>query len=251
MGEPKLHEVLAVEKDARGQAHTILAETKKVFAHPDLFKGQTLKYVPFSEDDAQLAESQEEKVGTTVQERLAWTAKHVGRYWDVVYQKEVANQQAKADIVLSDGTKVAEQVPAGMLLGLETKLKELRDSVSAMPTLDAKTQWEPRPDLGVGIWATRDEEVRIRTQKVQKPLVMYEATDKHPAQVQMVTEDVKVGKVLGRKFSGAVTSARAAEILGRVDELLRAVKRARQRANTQPVTKDKIASKLFDFMFGE
>ena len=49
-------------------------------------------------------------------------------------------------------------------------------------------------------------------------------------------------------WSGMISSAQKSAILGRMDKLIRATKKARQRANTQEVVKVTISKKLIDFL---
>lgn len=246
--EPQLHELLAVEKDLKGSAHKILAETEKRFSKADLFKGIVQSFEPFFDEDASMAITEREKLGSTVEERLKYTAHHVAKWWDAVYQKDATNQAAKADIVIGD--TVIKDVPATTLLGLETKLKQFRDAIAGMPTLDAKTEWQPAPDEGEYVFVTKYDEVRLRTKKVTEPVVLYEAVIQDgvgiPAQVKESTKDVNIGKYVTKRFSGAVTSARAAVILSRCDEMLAAIKKARRRANNQPIQKGNIGKAIFD-----
>lgn len=245
--EPQLHELLAVEQDLKGQANKILAETKSVFNREEMFRGSHTSYSPYDEADAHLAAEDHEELGTTVPKRLDYTAKTLARYYDAVLQKETTNQGARADIVIG-GVAIASNVPATMLLGLETKLREFRGAIESMPALDVKVEWAPAPDQGPDVFAAVHANQRFRTKKITKPVVLYEATKEHPAQVKECEENIHVGVIEAKVFSGAVTSARKAEILGNLDTLIRAVKKARQRANKQVIVKGKIGAALFDFV---
>ena len=90
----------------------------------------------------------------------------------------------------------------------------------------------------------------IRTRKRKKFLTVAEATKEHPAQVKEDVEDQNVGKYIKETWSGALTSARKAEILGKVDKLARAVKQARQRANCTEVPKLSVGKVLADYIIG-
>lgn len=252
----KLHEVLAVEKDLQGQAAKIILETEKLFKGGTAFNGSITAFVPFAESEGNLAEESREEVVTTVPDRLTYTAEHVARWLDAVIQKETTNQVAKADLIVEDDNGrpvvLASSVPATMLLGLEAKLTAVRSAIAGMPTLDAKRAWIPDPTGKKNIFRTEQAETVIRTKKVTEPLVLTQPLIKDgvgiPAQVQIVSKDVPTGKVTKTLFSGAVTSARAATFLARLDRLIRAVKQARQRANQVEVTGEKIGAALFEFI---
>jgi hypothetical protein len=85
----------------------------------------------------------------------------------------------------------------------------------------------------------------MRTQVVVK------ATTEHPAQYEKWPENQVVGTYSTVTWSGSVTPAQKSEWLGRIDTLLRATVKARQRANEAKVEKVDVGSKLFDFIFGE
>ena len=70
-----------------------------------------------------------------------------------------------------------------------------------------------------------------------------EATEKHPAQVEVYYEDVVVGHWRTVKFSGALPASRVKELLERVDKLQQAVKFAREEANDSEVTDQQIGDR--------
>jgi hypothetical protein len=101
-----------------------------------------------------------------------------------------------------------------------------------------------------GIYKAR-ETSKTRTKKTVRPMVLYEATKEHPAQVKEVTEDLPVGTILEQEWSSLITPATKADLLDRCDILVRAVRRARARANELEidVKANKIGKKLLDFVF--
>ena len=245
---PQLHELLAAEPELASAASKILSETRAVFkTGGHIFRGSTTSYAPFSVDEAHLAAEENEPVASTVEARLKYTARMVAKYWDAVLQKETTNQSARADLVVQ-GATIAQDVPATMLLGLETKLRQFRDAISNMPTLDNKTEWVPEPSLGAHMSRAVHPEEKFRTRKVTKPVVLYEATEHHPANVIQAVEDIHIGKITKKLFSGEVTSARKADVLERTDMLIRAAKKARQRANKEAIVKGKIGAEVFKFI---
>ena len=58
-----------------------------------------------------------------------------------------------------------------------------------MSELDPGSDWSVDP--GTGLYKT-DNTLTQRTKKVQRPITLYEATKEHPAQTQLITEDVIV-----------------------------------------------------------
>ena len=158
--------------------------------------------------------------------------------------QELANTEAKADIEL-DGKILAASVPATMLLHLEGKLKALRELYLAIPTLPPGESWE-RNEVGNHEVTTKT----VRTQKVLKNHVQAPATERHPAQVQTYSEDVRVGLAVTVKETSVLSVKDKSDLLARLDRLAVAVKQARQRANMTEVPKADIGKKLFAFIHG-
>jgi len=87
-----------------------------------------------------------------------------------------------------------------------------------------------------------------KTKKIPRNHVKAEATDKHPAQVEVYYEDVVVGYWRTVKFSGALPASRVKELLDRVDKLQQAVKFAREEANNSEVTDQHIGDRFFAYL---
>jgi hypothetical protein len=244
----KLHEVLAVEGELEGVYKKILAEGSKTFERRALFHGFNKRYETFldeAEHDVVPAEVQE--VTETVPQKLDYLFEHIIRYVDCVAQKDAANQLAKANIEI-DGNVVVADVPATTLLGLESKLKQIRAVLVGIPTLAPGRRWSVDEQQGKGIWRDESPEETIRTRKRKKFLTVAEATKEHAAQVKEDVEDQNIGRYIKETWSGCLTSARKSEILGNLDRLARAVKKARQRANCVEVPKVKIGKALADYI---
>ena len=245
----KLHEILAVEGDLEKVASNIIAEAKNTFnKKANLFQG-SVKSAEMFDDDMPTPAPEEQKLEETVPSKLNYVGKAVARWLDIVYQKECTNQKATADLVV-DGQTLAANLPATFLLGLETKLKRLRDMYIDIPTLPPGIRWEEAPDAGENIFIMAAPVERFITNKQVKSTVLYEATKEHPAQIDKWTEDVKVGRYLVQSTSGMITPARKAEILDRLDRLAQAAKAARMRANAEEVTAAKIGKTLMDYING-
>ncbi len=251
----KLHEILAVESGLQTAAKKINEETIKTFGKKDEHFVETTRIVShFGEEDQKLDTVETKSMVTTVLDKLLYNQGPNIRALDAYLQKEATNQKASADIIVGEGSvsqvTIAVGVPATVLLGLETKLTELRAVYEAIPTLAPGPVWNL--DLTArgagGVYAAANPDVTFRTRKTLKPIVMAPATEHHPAQVQAVTEDVPVAKIVTNHKSGMMTTAQKSALLDRVDQLLRAVKRARQRANGTEVVKQNIGAALFDFI---
>lgn len=119
--------------------------------------------------------------------------------------------------------------------------------VVELPVLDAAEQWT-QSDAERGMWRT-DASGSTRTKKLTRPMVLYEATKEHPAQVKEVIEDVFAGTWWTTKYSSALHPQKKAEMLKRVDDLIVAVKFARERANEQPVEDSSAGRSLMGWIF--
>lgn len=248
MADAKMHELLAVESSITANYNRDSEETKKVFERGDLFRREVTAKEYFDAADAEKLNTIETKeITTTVDKRLEWHSKSIASLFDIVYQKDKTNQTAVADIEVG-GSILAASVPATTLLMLESKLQDIRKVFETIPVLAPGIKWEE--DKATGYWVTADPTQTFSTKKVTKPVVMYEATKEHPAQVKEVSEDVVVAKITKTVYAGLWTSGQKADLLGRVDQLLAAVKQARMRANMVKASKETIGSTLVKFLIG-
>lgn len=252
----KLHEVLAVEGELAGVFKNILDETKTTFdKKPNLFQGLDKSYDPFDAAKAQEATSEHVEITESVPSKLAYMFGHVIKFIDCNLQKESANQHAVADLVVTDDygneTILATRLPATFLLGLETKLKVIRDVLQAIPTLPPGFTWSFDAQQALpGVWRRNEPEVRFKTEKAVKHQVLVPATDKFPAQIEKWNEDVPVGKIITIHCCGMMSPHDKSQLLARVDTLARAVKQARQRANSVEIDNVTVGKSMVDYILG-
>ncbi len=241
----KLHELLACESDLKSCAEKIIAETINTFAKKvNHFEARYKNYQAKDEEGDTFAPEKQEMV-TTVSKKLDHTREVVSKYLDAVAQKEITNTGAKAVLEI-DGTPLIDTpLPATLLLSLEGRLKQLREVYNAIPTLDPTESW--LWDDQTKTYSAGQKET-YKTKKVFRNHVKAEATDKHAAQVEMYTEDVRTGTWFTKRFSGMVTPAEKSVIISRLDKLAQAVKRARQRANDAEVQSAEVGNILFDYI---
>jgi hypothetical protein len=247
---PKLHELLAVQGNQKGQADKTRTELMSTFEKKrHLFAEKIVVFRP-SDEDGKEERTQESDLQTTVRKELEWITGMIAPALDTAFQIEKGNQVAKADVELEDGTILLKDVPATGLLELEKRAGEFLAFAQAIPTLDGAKSFQPDPDRGVGIYKARETSTK-RTTKKQRPVVLYDATENHPAQVQLVSEDIVTGTVTAQEWSGLITPAEKGDILERAEALARAIKRARARANEVQVetTGNKIGATLLNYVF--
>ena len=146
-----------------------------------------------------------------------------------------------------DGKTIAKDVPVTYLLFLEKQLTDLHTLVEKLPTLDPSEEWTY--DRNKDLHSTAAIRT-VRTKKISKPIVLHPPTKEHPAQTQLVQEDVTAGHWVTVKFSGAIAAKDRNEMLSRVNKLSEAVKFAREQANGIEVKNREIAKPVFDYLFG-
>lgn len=248
-----LHELLAVEQGLAETANRITKEVIKTLStKQSIFTGLTKEHKVFADDAQHLVEAtQHKEVQSTVNEQLNFLGSNLANYWDVTFQKEEANQRAKADIII-DGTVIAKDIPSIVLLGLESKLSSILAVYNAVPTLDAATAWELDPsNAKADTFRTKYPEERQQSITTTEFVEASPATQHHPAQVIKQDSIDVVGKFIVTGFSAAITSHDKAKRLEKLTTLIRAVKKARQRANNTEVQSDlTIGSDLLDYING-
>lgn len=246
----KLHELLAVDTNLSNQANTTREGLMKTFADKrHLFTRKIVKFLPNDEAQKEKIEAQSD-IQTSVKQEVTWLSEHLVNAIDVGHQVDVANTQAHSDVVLEDGDEpILKNVPATSLLQLEKRIQEVMAFVKSLPTHDPAQGFTPDPQED-GLYVARTV-TKNRTSKEQVPLVLYPATDKHPAQTQLITKDVVVGTITEQEWSAMTTPVVKSDILANCEKLLRAVKKARARANQQEIetASNKIGKKLLDYVF--
>jgi hypothetical protein len=243
---PLLNQILAIEKGTKSKAEQELTRAYHQLQKPDLLAGISKTYQPKDEEGDQLP-PESKRVQMKAEELLRQVSGYIAELFDVTLTKDVANCGAKADLVV-DGQTLLKDVPVTTLLFLEKKLVDIHTFVSKLPTLDPAYDWHY--DTAQDCWATEPRQTH-RTQKIQRPLVLAPATDKHPAQVQLVTEDVIAGNWTTIGFSGAMQSQRVNQIVARVEKLQAAIKMAREAANSIEAPKQEMGKPIFDYLFSE
>ncbi len=241
----KLNQIIAVEKGVKSKSFQELTEAHHAVQKAALLSGISRTYQPKDEEGEQLP-PESTRVQIKAEEVLRQTAATLTRLFDVTATKDWANCAAKADVTV-DGRTLVKDVPVSYLLFLEKQLTDLHTFVKKLPILDAAESWAHDPSSDS--WKT--EPVRtVKTKKVPRNHVKAEATEKHPAQVEVYYEDIPVGYWTTVKFSGSLPARRVNELLERVEALQNAVKFAREEANGTSVTDQHVGEAVFGYLFG-
>ncbi|MEZ6095969.1 MAG: hypothetical protein R3C03_17385 [Pirellulaceae bacterium] len=241
---PKLNQIIAIQASKKSTAKETLTDIYQQVQKPDLLTGISRSYKPKDELGEELP-AETKLIQLNVNAAIERAEKALVEMFDVVATQDWANCEAKSDIVVDNQTIVA-QVPVTHLLFLEKQLVDLHTFVSKLPVLDPAERWNY--DSSQDCFAA-DPFQSLRTKKVPKTHIKYEATKEHPAQVEMYMEDVTVGTWTTVKYSGAIPAARRNSMLERVTALQDAVKSARENANSLEVERKKIGQVILDFVF--
>jgi hypothetical protein len=240
----RLNQIIAVEKGVKSRSFQELTEAHHVLQKPALLAGIARTYRPKDDEGEQLP-PESTKVQIKAEEIIQQTAAILTRLFDVTATKDWTNCVARADVIV-DGQTLVAQVPVTYLLFLEKQLVDMHTFIKKLPTLDASESWSF--DASADCWATEPVQT-VKTKKIPRNHVKAEATDKHPAQVEVYYEDVAVGFWRTVKFSGSLPAKRVSELLERVEKLQQAVKFAREEANNAEAVDQKLGERVFQFLF--
>lgn len=245
----KLNQIIAIEKGIKSRVYGEITEINKAIQKPDLFSGFSKEYESLHTEGDKLP-PERKRVQFIASEVLNNVARLSTELMDVTAKKDWTNCTAKGTASLEDGTVIIKDAPVSYLLFVEKQLSDMHTLVKNMPVLDEAETWHK--DANSGLNATEKTQTH-RTKKIPKPIVLYPATDKHPAQTQMVAEDVIEGYWNTVKQSGAIANTRKKLILSRIEKLSEAVKQAREAANNHPVAEavPDVGTAIFDFLLKE
>jgi hypothetical protein len=241
----RLNQIIAIEKGIKSRSVQELAAAQQALQKPALLAGIARTYRPKDEEGEQLP-PESNKVQVKAEEVLRQTVEILTKLFDVTATKDWTNCRARADVVV-DGQTLLAQVPVSYLLFLEKQLADLQTFIKKLPVLDPAETWAFDPSADC--WATEPVQT-VRTKKIPRNHVKAEATEHHPAQVEVYYEDVTVGYWRTLKFSGALPASRINELLGRMERLQQAVKFAREEANSTEAEEQRVAQRVFQYLLG-
>jgi hypothetical protein len=242
---PRLNQIIAIEKGIKSQSMRELTDIHQGLQKTSQLSGISRTYRPKDEEGEQLP-PESTKVQIRAEEMIRQMVNIMTKLFDVTATKDWANGQATANVIV-DGKILLEKVPITYLLFLEKQLTDMNTFIRKLPVLDASETWTF--DASTDSWATEPIQT-VKTKKIPRNHVKAEATEQHPAQVEVYYEDVIVGYWRTVKYSGALPAARINELMKRIEKLQQAVKFAREEANNLDVNEQKIGDKVFDYLFG-
>lgn len=241
----RLNQILAIEKGTKTRTQRDLTDAHHALQKQALLTGIARSYQPDA-DDGERFPPEATRVQVRARELINRTQDVLTELFDITATKDETNCSARADVVV-DGRKILTNVPVTTLLFLEKQLVDIHTFVKKLPVLDPAETWHF--DASQDCFAT-DAVQTVKTKKVMRNHVRAEATEKHPAQVDTYSEDVRVGTWKTTKFSGALPQKEVNELLARVEQLQKAVKFAREEANGVEAKSRTIGKEVFGFLFG-
>lgn len=241
----KLNQVLAIEKGVKGRVTSNVTKLYHAAQKAVLFDGFSKQFRP-KDEDGETFPPEKKEVQFRSGNVIKALKKNLVELFDVTATKDYANCDAKANIEV-DGNTVLEDVPVTYLLFLEKQLEHLHTVVNEIPTLDTSMQWKEDENQGLFV---SDKQTTHKTKKEQKPIVLYDATPEHPAQTQLITEDVVIGHWDTVHSSGRMRLPEKEEMVERIVKLQQAVKQAREDANNAEAIKQQVGEKVLGYIFG-
>lgn len=244
MAKQRLNQVVATVSGKKTAAEKALTEAYHLAQKPELFTGLTRTYTPNTEGGD--TKPPERKVPQyRVKDLYRKVEGDLVEMFDGVATQDYSNCKARADVVV-DGKVVIAQAPVTYLLFVEKQLTSLKNFVEKLPIRDGGDDWTYQAEADLFVTPTTQSQV---TAKVQEPIVLFPATDKHPAQTQLITKDVVTGSWSNRKSSGAIARQEQEQMLDRLKKLSEAVKVAREEANHIEAESVRVGGAILDFVF--
>jgi hypothetical protein len=241
----KLHQVVAVVKGKKATLEKAITDCYHKFQKQDLYTGMARTYTPKDEEGERFP-PENKQVQVKVTQMVTELIPTIIDTYDAVAAQENSNCEARADIVV-EGNVLVPQCPVTLMFYLEKRLQELATFVEKIPVLDPSQIWTE--DVNADQYATEHFQTN-KTKKIMKNHKVAAATDRHPEQVQVYTEDVVVGTYDKVDFSGAIPARERNEMLQRVRKLQEAVKVAHEEANRIDIKPFAVGRKITDFVFG-
>ena len=240
----KLNQVIAISQSKKSQAKSDMEKAYHVLQKPELFQGLERQYKP-KEDDGETLPAESKKVQLRAKKVIQSIRSSWENMFDVVLTNDTGNAEAKSDVVVN-GQTILENVPVTTLIFLEKQLQDLNTLVNKIPITSSSVSWNYDDNASV----FRSETVSThRTKKIEEPVVLYDATDKHPAQTALVKKDVVVGYWDTTQLSSEMSQAEVETLRDRVRDLKEAVVKARESANSLEVNDRKEGEKVLDYIF--
>jgi len=244
--EQRLSAHLAQRDGVRTRTNKEFTEIKNVLKREEFFAGLTKSYEKKDETGDDFP-TQAIRVRCRVLDVLEQLRELGTQQFNAEATVDKGNLTAKASVEVN-GTVILEDIPVVTLLTLERDLKQVREFVSKLPTLDPAFEWSL--DSNAGVFKTQPLRTN-REAKKQEAITLAPATTEHPAQTQLISVTSVVGEWVTVSSSGAIEPDTKKKYLKRCDTLINAMKVAREDANAARVAEVEVGTPIFNFLFGE
>lgn len=240
---PKLCQIVAIVEDVKRQTKDRLTEVHHKLQQSKLLFGISRTYQPFTEGGVQFP-AEKTLVQVRAGEVVADMASVMNSWFTIAATRDWANCEAVANVVV-DGEVLLSGAPVPYLLFLSKQLEDVHTFVKKLPVLDPSESWTW--DANVNCYKTQERQT-VKTSKKPVAFVKYEATKEHPAQVEVVQQDMAEGTWTEVKYSGALPATTVQKLLERVEKLQAAVTFAKEEANSIQAP-EKSTKTLVNFLF--
>ena len=244
----KLHQVVALIKGRQATAGSSIGSLYKLLQRDSLYAGMSKVYQKKDDEGVQFP-PQSVKVQRNVKDDLDAIAGDFVAMMDLIATKDWANTDPAARGTIRVGSTVlVPDAPVPWLLSILKQLEGpngIKAIFTALPTLDPAKVWHH--DEANNGYRT-DPVTTIREEKVTVPLVLYPATEKHPAQTKETQKVVVPGHWETTDYSGAVMPSEKEMYIRRVDQLIEAIKVAVEEANQVEAEDRKVTAPLMGFI---
>ncbi len=243
----KLHTIVALVQGRKARWTQFITNLHRSWGKSgQAVTGLSKTYQPRAAD-GDVMPPENRQVQRVVVDGIAELVKEAIAYYDLVHCQEHSNCHAFADLVVGDETLMTN-VPVGFLMFLEKQITDMRTFIIELPTLSLDKEWKWDPNKGCHV--AKPEET-TRTAKVETAMVLYHATEKHPAQTKTITSDIPVGDWTTTIMSGALPADDKKAMVERVTQLREGIIVAREQANEKEVQQKKAVKAIIDFIFGK
>ncbi len=245
MKKLKLNQIIAISNGEKTRKQSEFSKIYQRLEKAPLFEGQTRRYHAKDEEQGEDFPSEDKIVQYTVPEAIKEATSVLETMFNIVATQDTANCSAKADVIVGE-TVILKDVPATHLIFLEKQLEDINTFIKKFPTLDPGEKWQVDSASNLNKSDTKET---IKTKKIPKAFTLHPATEQHPAQTQLLNEDVTIGNWHTTRLSGAVSRAYKEQLLEKVRGLSKAIKIAREEANSIEVELSDIGKKVLEYIF--
>lgn len=241
-----LNQIISIEKGVKNRVNKELTAAHHAVQKPELLSGLARSYKP-KDDEGDRLPDENQKIQIRAEDMLSQTATILTELFDITASKDWTNCAAKADVVV-DGKVLIAGAPISFLLFLEKNLTDISTFVSKLPILDPTQNWTY--DSTQDCYKSEVAQT-LKTKKVMKNHVLSEATKEHPQVTNTYNEEVVIGTWNTTRYSSALPATRVKTLMNRVTALQKAVKFAREQANTTEADQKFVGEELFDYLFAK